>query len=243
MRKYLLIPLCLLMSGCGLFKEARRDIPPPPPRLDYKEGEAIKQVAEVNHQLAKWIRENGVKPGDEKAILLEDGTRVILKYVGQPYTEVDAKDVKKSKKIIEKGEDVATDFQRENARFDDKLDKNREKIIEQTNLKWAWGRIVGFLFSSWFLAGVGLVVAAIFFPVLLPVLKLFWQLSKAGFGAFKIIASFGVTGLTSLVKSTETFREKFKGTETGKEFDAHMSRHLPEKTKSSLDSFKNHFDI
>lgn len=243
MRKFLIVPLCLLFSGCGLLKEARRDIPPPPPRLDYKENEAIKQVAKVNFELAKWVKENGVKPGDQKSILLADGTKVILRYVGEPYQEVDATNLKQDKKIIDRGNDVATDFQKDSVKYEDKMYDTREKIIKATNLKWSWGKILGFFFSSYFLVAIGLVVAACFFPVLLPVVKIFWQLSKAGFGAFRVVATYGVHGILNLVTSLEKFREAHAGTEVGKTLDAHLNATITPKDQASLDALKNHFNI
>lgn len=239
----LLALLCLNFTGCALFKEPRRDIPPPPPRLNYKQDESIKRAAKVNEELAKWILNNGVKPGDERAIILSNGTRVILKYTGDPYEDVDATDLKGDKKIIDKASDVAIDWQKANGKYDDTLNTKRESMIHDTNLKWAWGRIIGFFTSSWVLVGLGLVVASIFFPVLLPVLSLFWQLTKAGWGAFKVVSALGVKGITALIGSIEKFREEHKGTPTGDALDKHLSATLPPDVKTNIDSFKNNFNI
>lgn len=241
--KIIAVCLALFCCGCGLFKEARKDIPPPPPRLDYRENEEIKMVAKVTHELAIWIRANGVKPGDQRTMLLENGTKVILKYVGEPYEDVDANDLKKDNSIINHGNDVAEDFQKDNAKYDDTLNDKRESLIHQTNLKWAWGRIFGFGIGTWILAIIGIPILCAFFPVIIPVVSLIWQLLKAGIGAATVVAKFGITGITNLIVAIEKFREAHKGTETGKALDAHLSAAMSDKDKVALDALKNHFGI
>lgn len=242
-KKLLLCLLILSCSGCALFKSERMNVPPPAPRLDTNDSEAIKKQAKINVDLAKWIVVNGVKPNDERSFILEDGTRVMLKYVGQPYEDVDSNNLKNDRKIVDKANKIATGFQKDESKYSDDVYNNREKAIHSTNLKWDWTKIFGGGIITWIAIGIGLPILMGFFPVIIPFVSIAFQIFKAGIGAVGIVANLGLTGIKEIVAAIESFRDTHKGTEAGKALDTHLAASLSDDAKAALDKFKNFFHI
>lgn len=242
-KKLLLCLLVLSCSGCALFKSERANVPPPAPRLDATDSEVIKKQAKINADLARWIVVNGVKPNDEHSVILQDGTRVILKYVGEPYEDVDSNNLKNDRKIVDRANKVATGFQKDEAEYSDDIYNNREKTIRSTNLKWDWAKIFGGGIITWIAIGVGLPILMGFFPVIIPFVSIAFQIFKAGIGAVGIVANLGLHGIKEIVASIESFRDTHKGTPAGDALDKHLKATISDKSKTGLDKFKNFFHI
>lgn len=232
-----------LFSGCAVFQSKRQDIIPEQPKLDSKQKEIIQEQAKINVDLATYIATHDIKTGDERAIILANGCKVILKYVGTPYEEVDGTNLKEAKKITEHAKDVAQDFAEKNAKFDDKLDKTREKQITQVNTYWDWKKLFAGGIITWIFVAVAVPVLCAFFPVIVPFVSVAWQGLKLGIKGLGVVAKFGIGGIINVVKAVESFREKHAGTEIGKAFDDHMHQTLHTEDKKNLDLLKNHFDI
>jgi hypothetical protein len=245
MKKLILVlPICLLFTGCAsLFKSERVALPPPPPRIEADDREVLKQQAKINNELARWIKENGVQPNSEKAILLEDGTKVFLRWVGEPREKVEVNNSKGIKNTVEDASNIVNDFNEKSEEYTDEMAEFREDKIEKVNLKWDFFKIFRFFGGSTVFLVIASIVLPIFFPVILPLVQIFWQLLRGGISAFGIFAKLGLSGVKNIVGAVESFREKYKGTEVKKVFDEHMSKELDSKDKVSLDKFKNHFDI
>lgn len=242
MKKLLIIPLLCLMTGCGIFKSERINLPPAEPRALNEQREIISEQAKINHELSKIIREKGAKPGDEITVLLEGGSRVILKYVNEPYRDISTnpKDVRRS---INRANDVAEETREATSEYSDDVYERRENLINKTNLKWDWKKLLGGGLITWILIGVGIPILCAFFPVIIPFIQIAWQVLKAGIGSLAIMAKLGLTGVKNVVGAVEKFRDAHKDDNIGKEFNAHMSKELDSKDKDGLDKFKNHFGI
>jgi hypothetical protein len=226
-----------------VFQSKRQDIIPEKPKLDAKKEEVIQEQAKVNVDLAEWIAQNGVKPGDEKALILANGCKVILKYIGTPYEEVNGLNLKEAQKITDKAKGVAQDFAEENAKFDDKLDKVREKQINQVNTYWDWRKLFAGGIITWIVCSVGVCVLCVVVPPAIPIITAIFSGLKLGLSGLSIVAKFGFTGIVNLIKGIESFRDQHKGTEIGQAFDSHMQATLHTDDKKNLDAVKNHFDI
>jgi hypothetical protein len=235
----------VLMCGCSLFKTERKDIPPPPPKLDSREEERVKEQASINYQLADKINKEGATANSIATITLRNGTKIVLDYVGHPYEDPDIVTLtpKQINRIAERAKDIVQEHNEDLAKYDQKMGERREDLINETNLKWDWKKIFGFGISTWVLLAIGIPILIMFFPVLLPVFQLLFQLFSAGIGAFGAIAKLGVKGVTRVVGSIEEFRDKNKGTEVGSAFDEHMKKSLSPEQKEALDKFKNYFKI
>lgn len=244
MKKYFIISLIpVLLAGCTLFKSQRAEIIPNRPELDYNDRDAIRQQADINFDIADNIEKFGTTSHSPESIVLRDGTKILISYLGNPWKEVDGNDLKESRKIIERTRGIVEDYSKDVEKYEDKLDRTREKQINGINNFWDWKKLFSGGFITIIVVGGGLLIAAIFFPVLLPIIQILWQLLRGGIGAFAIFAKLGVTGVTNVVSAVESFRNQNKGTQAGQVFDTHMKSSLPTPTQTALDRFKNHYDI
>lgn len=243
MYKVLIVCFCFCLTGCGLLKSERQHIVVPEPRLDSEQLEIMQQQAKSNYDLAKWVRENSLKPNDERIILLEDGSKIIVKFFGDPIEDIDGTNVKTSKRIQNKSKDVVDDYKRDLSEYRDDIYNDREDSIRSTNLKWDLGKILGFFSGSTVLLIIGAIVLSIFFPVIIPIFSILFQLLRGGMSAFSIFAKLGVTGIKNVISAVESFRDNMANTDAKKVFDEHMSKALDQKDKDALDKFKNHFHI
>jgi len=245
--KYWLAPLVAvaLLAGCSLLKTERKDIPPPPPKMDYEDVEIVREQSSINAQLAEKINAEGAQANSIATITLRNGTRIVLDYVGHPYADKDVAKLtpKEIAKIAAKAEGIVADHNEDLAKHDQKMGERREDLIKETNLKWAWGRILALFGSTWFLAIVGVPILCAFFPIIIPFVQIAWQLLSAGVGAVGVVAKFGISGLTKTIKAVETWRDQHKGTDVGVAFDTHMKKTLDEKDVAGLDKLKNYFKI
>lgn len=244
MKKILLsLVVILFLSGCAVFKSERENLIPNKPTLNSEDKEKIRQQAKVNVDLAEWIKQNGVKPGDERIVTLENGCRVILKYTGFPVEDVDGTNLKNAKKIVERAEDVAQDFAEANAGYDDALDEAREKQIYDINHFWDWKKILGGGIITWIVVAVAVPVLCALFPVIIPFISFAWQGLRFGLRGAGVLLKFGFTGIINVLKAIEKFRDENKGTEVAEKFNTHMSKELDGDDKAKLDAIKNKFDI
>lgn len=235
--------IALLVSGCSLFKTERVALIPEEPKLDYKKREIIEQQAQINYNLASKINEVGAEPRSIETLTLKDGTYVILSYIGHPAKDISLEDPKALTKVLDKSKEIVQDYNTKLAKYDDTLDKKRDNQVDKLNEKWDWGRIIGFFTSTTFLVIVGLLVASIFFPVLIPVIQILFQLVSAGFGAFTLFAKLGISGITNLIKGIESFRDNANNAAAKQALDTHLSKVLDSKEKDAIDALKNHFSI
>lgn len=236
--------LCFTMfTGCAVFKSERQSIIPKQVTLDSRQVETVQEDAKVLSDIAEYIKINGIKPGDERAILLADGTKILVKYFGEPYEDVNGLDLKVAKRANERAKNVVDDYAQERSEFSDKLDEAREKQITQVNSYWDWRKLLFGGVFGYILLAVGGTVLLGFFPYLAPFFSLAFQGLKIGFKGVGIIAKFGFTGIVNVFKAIESWREANKGTPAGQSFDNHMQATLHTDDKVSLDALKNHFDI
>ncbi len=236
--------LCvLLMSGCAVFKSERQNIIPKQKQLNADQVEVIQEDAVVLNQIAEYIAKNGIKAGDERAIILLDGTKVMVKYLGTPYRDVNGLDNKQAKRINEKAKRIVDDFAEERAEFSDELEEARDKQITQVNTFWDWRKLFAGGIITWIVVAIAVPVLCGLFPVIIPFVGFAWQGLKFGFKGITVLLKFGFSGLINLIKAVEAFRDANKNTEAGKVFDTHMAKELDSKDKVNLDALKNKFDI
>lgn len=246
MRFYKIILAILVIgvfSGCAVFQSQRQNIIPKQKSLNSEQIEVIQEDAKVLQDIAQYIKDYGIKPNDERSIILLDGTKVMVKYVGNPYQDVNGLDNKQAHRINEKAKDIVDDYARDRAEFADQLDEAREKQITEVNTFWDWKKILGGGILTWVVVIVAVPVLGAIFPVLIPIFSLIFQGLKLGISSFATVAKFGLTGTVNLVKAIESFRDKHKGTDIGKAFDEHMHSTLHTNEKQNLDALKNKFDI
>lgn len=232
-----------LLSGCAVFKSERQSIIPKQITLDSRKIEVIQQDAKAMADIAEFIKVNGIQKGDERAILLADGTKIILKYLGEPYTEVNGLDNKEVRRINEKAKDIVNDFAQERAEYSDELDKARDKQITSVNAFWDWKKLFAGGIITWIFVAIAVPVLCGLFPVIIPFVSFAWQGLKFGLKGAGVLLRFGFTGIINVIKAIEAFRDANKNTEVGKAFDTHMAKELDSKDKVRLDEIKNKFDI
>jgi len=243
MKKYLIILFSLLLTGCGVFQSKRENLIPSAPRLDYKQEEKIKELAKVNDDLASKIRINGTEANSIESVTLSNGTKIMVRFVGTPFQDIDGNDVRLAEKVTADAKRVVEDYNKEQAKYEDTLNGAREKQINKINTYWDWKKLLGGGIFTWIIAIVAVPILGAIFPVIIPVVSLIYQLFKAGLSAFSVVAKLGVGGMVSIVKAIERYREENKNTPEGKKFDDHMSKQLDMPVKDSLDKFKNNFNI